>query len=45
MTILLVVIGDYFRLNYHRLLMAIGGIILLMTICSYFISIFMVILS
>ncbi len=31
-------IGGYFRLNYHRLLMAIGGVILLMDICGYFIG-------
>jgi hypothetical protein len=29
------VIGDYFRLNYHRLLIVIGGIIVLMDIGGY----------
>ncbi len=35
MGILLMVIGCYFRLNYHKLLMATGGIILLMVIGGY----------
>jgi hypothetical protein len=30
-----VVIGDYLKLNYHRLLMIIGGTILLMVISGY----------
>ncbi len=30
-------IGDYFKLNYHMLLMTIGGTILLMVIGGYFI--------
>ncbi len=34
--ILLMAIDGYFRLNYHRLLMAIGGVILLMTVVGYF---------
>jgi hypothetical protein len=29
-------IGDYFSLNYHKILVVIGGIILLMTIGGYF---------
>ncbi len=39
MDILLVDIGGYFRLNYHRLLMVIGGVILLMAIGGYFIGV------
>jgi hypothetical protein len=35
MVILLVAIGGYFKLNYHRLLMAINGVILLMVIGAY----------
>ncbi len=35
MVIILVTIGGYFKLNYHRLLMAIGGAILLMDIGGY----------
>jgi hypothetical protein len=31
-----VVIDGYFKLNYHRLLMTIGGAILLMVIGGYF---------
>ncbi len=31
------VFGDYFKLNYHMLLMTIGGTILLMVIGGYFI--------
>jgi len=31
-------IVGYFRQNYHRLLMVIGGVILLMTIVGYFIG-------
>jgi len=31
-------IGGYLKLNYHRLLMVIGGIILLLVIGGYFIS-------
>jgi hypothetical protein len=38
MAILLMVIGGYFKLNYHRLLMAIDGTILLLAIGGYFIS-------
>jgi hypothetical protein len=30
-------IGNYFRLNYHRIIMAIGEVILLMVIGGYFI--------
>jgi len=30
-----VAIEGYFKLNYHRLLMAIGGVILLMTLGGY----------
>jgi hypothetical protein len=30
-----VAINNYFRLNYHRLLMAIGGAILLMVVGGY----------
>jgi hypothetical protein len=37
MAIILVVINVYFKLNYHMLLMAIGGVILLMVIGGYFI--------
>jgi hypothetical protein len=33
-----VTIGGYFKLNYHMLLMAIGGTILLMVIGGYFIG-------
>ncbi len=29
-------IGDYFRLNYHKLLVVIRGVILLMAIGGYF---------
>jgi hypothetical protein len=36
--ILLVVIGNYLKLNYHKLLMTIGGPILLMAIGEYFIE-------
>ncbi len=32
------VIDGYFKLNYHRLLMTIGGAILLMVISGYFIG-------
>jgi len=35
MVILLVAIGGYFKLNYHRLLMVINGVILLMVIGAY----------
>jgi hypothetical protein len=38
MNILLVVLGDYFILNYHRLLMIINRTILLMAIGDYYIS-------
>jgi hypothetical protein len=38
MVILLVFIDYYFRLNYHKLLMAISGTILLMVIGGYFIG-------
>ncbi len=31
-------IGDYFKLNYHKLLMAIDGIFLLMAIGGYYIG-------
>jgi len=34
----LVIIGGYLKLNYHRLLMIIGGTILLMDIGGYFIN-------
>ncbi len=37
MVILLMAIGNYFRLNYHRIIMAIGEVILLMVIGGYFI--------
>jgi hypothetical protein len=32
------VIGGFFCLNYHRILMAFGGVILLMTIRGHFIG-------
>jgi hypothetical protein len=35
MDILLITIDGYFRLNYHKLLMAIGGAIFLMVIGGY----------
>jgi hypothetical protein len=37
-TILLMVISDYFKLNYRRLLMVIGKTILLMVIGGYYIN-------
>jgi len=36
--ILLLAIGGYLKLNYHMLLIAIGGTILLMAISGYFIN-------
>jgi len=38
LVILLVIIGGYLKLNYHKLLMTIGGTILLMDISGYYIS-------
>ncbi len=38
MAISLVAIGGYFKLNYHRLLMVICGVILLMAIGEYYIN-------